>query len=86
MDNRRSEREAGEMADNKELLEYHENRIKDLIIMKEALSHAIVIVDSGFRKTKSGIEMAIDEITRELNDERCIMEEIKIHIEKENGI
>lgn len=70
---------------NEENLKYHESRLKDLLIHKQSLEYAIIIIDADRRKTRDGVQMAIEEFKREADDERFIIEEIRIHIEKEKN-
>jgi len=71
---------------NQESLQYHKERIERLCEMIASLEYAIVIANAHLKKVVSGVQLAIDELKRELSDERFMYEEIKIHIEKENGI
>lgn len=68
---------------NEENLAYHENRLKELIQHKNSLEYAIIIFENDRKRLINGIQLVIDEFKREAEDERFIIEEIKIHIEKE---
>jgi len=69
---------------NKEALLYNESRLKELLQRQEALEHAIVIIRANRRMVEDGVRLAIDEFKREAEDVRFTIEEIKIHLEKNN--
>lgn len=71
---------------NEELMVYHQNRLKETLMLMDACNQAAVMVRAKAKTTSDSLMIAAEEFRRESEDIKYYIEEIKISLGKNDAI